>query len=148
MHLNWSRDTLIFPIIPSNIWQSAAFPYIKEARKVVKLENKNLFFNSAFLILTVSTNDFHRTNLFCFLFPRYQAPTSNVAPSFCIKIPHNPQFLDSLRRRSDARNVSFWMSLRSVDKPKLSCNTPSTQHYSFFKKLPPFCPKIFKDWLC
>ena len=36
-HLNRSRDTLIFPIILNNIWQSAAFPYFKEARKAVKL---------------------------------------------------------------------------------------------------------------
>ena len=36
-HLNRSRDTLICPIISSNIWQSAASPYIKEARKAAKL---------------------------------------------------------------------------------------------------------------
>ena len=41
---------------------------------------------------------------------------------------HDPQFLDSLRRRACARNVSFRISLRwlihiinSVDKTKLSC---------------------------
>ena len=41
---------------------------------------------------------------------------------------HNPQFLDSFRRRANARNVSFLISLRwpihiinPVDKTKLSC---------------------------
>ena len=36
-HLNRSPDTLICPIILSNIWQSAASPQIKEALKAVKL---------------------------------------------------------------------------------------------------------------
>ena len=42
---------------------------------------QNLFFKSALLILTVSTNAFHSnsTNLFC-CFSRYQAPTNSVAP--------------------------------------------------------------------
>ena len=64
-----------------NIWQSAAFPFIKEARKATKLD------------------------LFS-CFSRYQAPTNSVAPSFC-----NPQFLDSLRRRTNSRNVSLRISL-------------------------------------
>ena len=45
MHLNRLRDTLISPIILSNIWQSAAFPYIKEAQKAAKLLNKIYFSN-------------------------------------------------------------------------------------------------------
>ena len=44
---------------------------------------KNLFFKSVLLILTVSTNAFHSTNLFSG-FSGYQAPTNSVAPSFCI----------------------------------------------------------------
>ena len=32
-----ASDTLISPIILNNIWQSAAFPCIKEARKAAKL---------------------------------------------------------------------------------------------------------------
>ena len=36
-HLNRSRDTLISQIILSNIWQSAAFPYIEEAHKAAKV---------------------------------------------------------------------------------------------------------------
>ena len=54
-------------------------------------------------------------------FSRYQAPTNSVAPSFF-------QLLDSLRRRANARNVSFRISLRwpihiinPVDKTKLPC---------------------------
>ena len=78
-----SLDTLICRIILSNIWQSAASPYIKEAQKAVKLLNKNLFFESVLLILTVSTNAFHSTNSFC-CFSRCQAPTNSVAPYFCI----------------------------------------------------------------
>ena len=42
-HLNRSRDTFIFPIILSNIWQSAASPYIKEARKAARLLDKKFF---------------------------------------------------------------------------------------------------------
>ena len=61
-------------------------------------------------------------------------PYRSVAPSFCIyKTRHNPQFLDSLRRRANARNVSFRISLRwpihiinSVDKTKLSCVSTSS----------------------
>ena len=54
--------------------------------KAVKLQNKNLFFKSAFLILTVSMNAFHSTNLFC-CFSRYQAPVNSVAPPSVYK-PH------------------------------------------------------------
>ena len=36
-HLNRSLDTLIRPIMLSNIWQSADSPYITEAQKAVKL---------------------------------------------------------------------------------------------------------------
>ena len=95
------------------------------------------------LILTVSTNAFHSTNLFC-CFSRCQAPTNSVAPYFCIKTTHNPQFLDSLRRRASARNVSFRISLRwpihiinLVDKTKLSSNTPTGAAPQFLRNSPP-----------
>ena len=101
----------------------------KEARKAVKLYNKNLFFKSALLILSVSTNTFHSTYLFgCF--SRYQGPTNSVPSSFCIYTTHNLQFFDSLRRRANALNVSFRICLlwpihiiNPVDKTKLSCTT-------------------------
>ena len=76
-------DTLICGIILSNIWQSAVSPYIKEAQKAAKLLNKDLFFKSALLILTVSTNAFHSTNSFC-CFSRCQEPTNSLAPYFRI----------------------------------------------------------------
>ena len=50
---------------------------------------------------------------------------------------------NSLRRRTNARNVSFRISLRwpiyiinSVDKTKLSCNTPHRRS-TVFRNLPP-----------
>ena len=55
----------------------------KDAQKAAKLLNKDLFFKSALLILTVPTNAFHSTNSFC-CFSRCQAPTNSVAPHFCI----------------------------------------------------------------
>ena len=58
---------------------AAASPYIKEAQKAAKLLNKNLFFESALLILKV----FRSTNSLC-CFSRSQAPTNSVAPYFCI----------------------------------------------------------------
>ena len=48
-----------------------------------KTLEKSLFFKSALLILTLSTNGFHSTNLFC-CFSRCQAPTNSVAPYFRI----------------------------------------------------------------
>ena len=65
---NRSLDTLICPIILSNIWKSAASPYIQEARKAAKLWNKNLFFKLALLILTVSMNAFHSTKFILLFF--------------------------------------------------------------------------------
>ena len=52
--------------ILSNIWRSVASPYIKEAQEAAKLLSKDLFFKSALLILTVSTNAFHSTNSLLF----------------------------------------------------------------------------------
>ena len=54
-----------------------------ESRKTLE---KNLFFKSALLILTVSINAFHSTNLFC-CFSGYQAPANSVAPPSVYK-PH------------------------------------------------------------
>ena len=120
----------------SNIRQSAVDPYIKEALQAAKLWNKNLVWKSALSILPVSTNAFYSTN-FSVAFLHYQAPANSVAQSFCIQITHSPQFLDSLRRRANARNVSFRISLRwpihimnPVDKTKLSCT-----FHRFFPRL-------------
>ena len=75
--------------------------HIKEVEKATKLQNKSLFFKSALLILTVSTKASHSTNLFC-SFSHYQAP-NHTQPTIS---------LDSLRRRANARNVSFRIFLR------------------------------------
>ena len=48
-------------------WQSAAFPCIKKHGKSQNVRRKQIFFKSALLKLTASTNAFHSTNLFyCF----------------------------------------------------------------------------------
>ena len=97
-----------------------------ESRKT--LEQKFIFQIGT---LTVSMNAFHSTNLFC-CFSRYQAPANSVAPPSVYKPDTTHNFLDLLRRRANARNVSFRISLRcltyivnSVDNTKLSCNTPT-----------------------
>ena len=59
-----------------------------------------------------------------FLFSRHHIPTNSVAPFSAYKPTHNPQFLQSLWRRANARNVSLF-------------TLPPTQHHSFFRNLPP-----------
>ena len=62
----------------------------------------------------------------------------NLAPSFCIKTTHNPQFPDSLRRRANVRNVSFRISLlrwpidrRSIlNHQQLSTTSPVSFHFN------------------
>ena len=73
---------------------------------VLTTELKNLSSKSAPLIPTESTSAFHSTNLF--LFSRHHIPTNSVAPLSAYKLTHNPQFLQSLGRRANARNVSFF----------------------------------------
>ena len=97
--------TLIFLIILNSICQFAAFPYILAVQEAAKHQNKNLSSKSVLLILTVSTSAFHSTNLF--LFSRHHIPTDNVVPFSAYKPTHNPQLLQSLRRRANARNVSL-----------------------------------------
>ena len=103
--------------------------HFREHGKPQNSRTKKIFFKSALLILTVSTNAFQSTNLFC-CFSRCQAPTNSVAPYFCTYTTQDPQFFDSLRRRANARNLSFRISLRwpiyiinPADKTKLSCYT-------------------------
>ena len=89
-----------------HVRQFAAFLNIQEVRKAAKHLNKNLSSKSALLISTVSTSAFHFTNLF--LFSRHHIPTNSVAPFSAYKPTHNPQFLQSLCRRANARNVSLY----------------------------------------
>ena len=91
-HTSILRGATYF-IILINVWQPAVFPYIREARKVTKLQNKTF------------QNDSLNCNLFC-CFSRYHAPTKSVAPSFRIYTTYNRQFLDSLRRRTNRRETS------------------------------------------
>ena len=93
---------------------------------------KTLEQKSIFLIGTLKSSQYQRTlfiqPIHSVVFLRYtEAPTNSVAPSFCIKITHNPQFLESFRRRASAGSVSSRISLRwpmhiinSVDNTKLS----------------------------
>ena len=67
---------------------------------------KNLSSKSAPLIPTELTSTFHLTNVF--LFSRHHIPTNSVAPLSAYKLTHNPQFLQSLWRRANAQNVSFF----------------------------------------
>ena len=61
---------------------------------------------TALLIPTVSTSTFHSTNLF--LFSCHHTPTNSVAPPSAYKLTHNPQFLQLLWQRADARNISIF----------------------------------------
>ena len=69
------------------------------------LEQKYIF-QIGTLNLTVSTSPFHSTNLF--LFSHHHISTNSVAP-LLHRNPHNPQLLQSLWRRANARNVSFFI---------------------------------------
>ena len=64
---------------------------------------------------------------------------------------HNPQSLDSLRRRANARNVSFRICrplrwpihiINPVDKTKLSCNTPHRRSNSVSLETYPLYARI------
>ena len=69
----------------------------------VKISNKNLFFNWAHSIHTESMNASHAINLFT----NSRHPISTNSKLLRTHINLQPQFLYSLRRRANARNVSF-----------------------------------------
>ena len=114
----------------------------KQYNLVLSIENNfratYFFFKSALLIPTLSTLAFHPTHLF--LFSLYYFLTNSVASFSPYKHIHNPQFLHSLRRRANARNVCFetlnggqFTRSTQLIKLKLSCHTLSpSQHRSFF----------------
>ena len=88
-------------------------------------------------------NAFHSTNLFC-CFSRYQAPTNSVPPSFCKK-PHTTH--NSSIRSDEGLTLEksafeslyggqFTLSTQLI-KPNYLVILPPTQHYSFFRNLPP-----------
>ena len=65
-----------------------------------KLWYKNLSFQSAHLIPTVSTSALNSTDLF--LFSRHHIPSKSIAPFFAYKHTHNLQFLQSFRQGANA----------------------------------------------
>ena len=50
---------------------------------------------------------------------RHRAPTNSVAPLSAYKPTHNPQFLQSLWQRANARNVSFFSSFLRSTQPQV-----------------------------
>ena len=83
-------------------------------------------------MLAVSKNAFHSANLFC-CFSRYQAPANSVAPPSVYKphTTHNSSIRsdEGLRLETSAFESlyggQFTVIVNSVDKTKLSCNTPT-----------------------
>ena len=83
-----------------------------------------------------STDSFHRWLPILSSFHLNWSDQTRWSVDILLKYRHNNEFSQanrrSLRRRANARNVSFRISLRwltyivnSVDKTKLSCNTPT-----------------------
>ena len=126
-HPHQSPDSLISLIILSGIWQFAAFPYISAVQKAAKLWYKNLSFQSAHLIPTVSTSALNSTNLF--LFSRHHIPSNSIAPFSAYKHTQNPQFLQLLWRRANAQNVSavtLYGSQFTLSTKLITLNLPDT----------------------
>ena len=114
-----------------------------ESRKT--LEQNIFFFKSALLILMVSMNAFHSTNLFgCF--SHYQAPTNSIALSFCIYCKPHTTHNSSIRSdKGLTLETSAFESLYDgqftlstpLIKPNYLVMLPLMQHHSFFRNLPP-----------
>ena len=84
----------------------------------------------------------------------YSSPSNHQSETFrcqLLRVRIADQCIDnSLRRRANARNVSFRISLRwpiyiinSDDETKLSCNTPTDAAPQFLEKLTPFIDNYF-----
>ena len=123
-HPNQSLDSLISLIILSGICQFAAFPYISAVQKAAKLWYKNLSFQSAHLIPTVSTSALNSTNLF--LFSRHHIPSKSIAPYSAYKHTQNPQFLQSLRQGANASVVTLYGSQFTLSTKLITLNLPDT----------------------
>ena len=105
MRPNQSRAILIFPITPTTTWLFSGYSYTKGTQKAGKISNKNLFFNWVQSLHTELMNASHSTNLFTNSCDHIS--TNGKAPLH-FHINHNiPQFLYSLWRRANTRNVSF-----------------------------------------
>ena len=105
MRTNQSRAILIFPIPPTTTWLFAGYPYTTGTQKAAKISNKNSFFSWVHSLHTESTNASHSTNLFTISCNHISTNGKALLHSH---INHNnPQFLYSLWRRANARNISF-----------------------------------------
>ena len=105
MHPNQLRPILIFLITPTTTCLFSGYPYTTGTQKSAKISNKNSFFNWVHSPHTELMNASHSTNLFTHSCD--QISTNGKAPLHS-HINHNtPQFLYSLWRRANARNVSF-----------------------------------------
>ena len=105
MRPNQSRAISIFLITPTPTWLFAGYPYTTGTQKAAKPSNKNSFFNSVHSLHTELMNASHSPNLFANSCDHIS--TNGKAPLHS-HIKHNtPQFLYSLWRRANARNVSF-----------------------------------------
>ena len=100
-----SRATLIFPITPTTALTISGLSYTTGIQKAPEISNKNSFFNWVHSLHTEFMNASHSTNLFTNSCDHIS--TNSKAPLHS-HINHNtPQFLYSLWRRANVRNVSF-----------------------------------------
>ena len=123
-------------------WKKPTHYQTKEEQRINK---------QRYLVLSIENNSraTYRHLLFIQLiyscFSLYYFLTNSVAYFSPYKHIHNPQFLHSLRRRANARNVCFetldgdqFTRSTQLIKLKLSCHTLSpSQHRSFFLKTYP-----------
>jgi len=81
------------------------YSYTRGTQKAAKISNKNSFFNWVHSLHTELMNTSHSTNLFTNSCDHIS--TNGKAPLHSHINHNNPQFLYSLWRRANARNVSF-----------------------------------------
>ena len=93
------------PNHPTTTWLSAGYPYTRGTQEAAKISNKNSFFNWVHSLHTELRNASHSTNLFTNSCDHIS--TNGKAPLHSHIHHNNPQFLYSLWRRANARNVSF-----------------------------------------
>ena len=105
MRPNQSSAISIFLTTPTTTWLFAGYPYTTGTQKAAKISNKNYFFNWVHSLHTDLMNASHSTNLFTnscdHMFINGKAPLHSHTNH------NNQQFLYSLWRRANARNVSF-----------------------------------------
>ena len=105
MRPNQSRTISIYLTTPTATWLFAGYPYTTGTQKAVKISTKNKFFNWVHSRHQELMNASHSTNLFTNSCD--QIFTNGKAPLHSHINHNNPQFLYSLWRRANARNISF-----------------------------------------